>query len=136
LPLTQNCSAPRTNARAQLGEQILHGDLAQIGEDLCPIGVRTRAEAMVPCAQPRLTCPVHASPRTRAKPCTPTLVHARPCTVPAPIRARKLDRRASPDSLDPALSSDELCAARQAARALGHRGQTTPGHLHSIMCLG
>jgi hypothetical protein len=48
------------------GEQILHSNLAQIHEDLCPIGVRTWAEAMVPRVRPWLTPPVHARSRTRA----------------------------------------------------------------------
>jgi hypothetical protein len=125
-PLTRNHSAPRTNDRAQSWEQILHGDLAQIHEDLRPIGVRTRAEAMVPRARPRMTCLVHASPRTRVEPCAPVLVHARSCTMPAPIRVgkpRSYSLRASPDSPYPALSSGELCAARRVARALDHRGQ-------------
>jgi hypothetical protein len=55
----------------ELSRGILHGDLAQIRKDLCPIGVRTGANETMPCARPRLTCPVHASPRTHAEPCTP-----------------------------------------------------------------
>jgi hypothetical protein len=138
LPLTWNHSAPHANDRAQSGEQILHNDLAQIREDLRPISVRTRAETMAPRVRSLLTCPVHASTRTRTKPCVPVLVHARPCAAPASIRTGKpqsYSLRASPDSPSPALSSGELYAARQAARALDHRGQTTPGHLHSILCL-
>jgi hypothetical protein len=48
------------------GEQILHNDLAQIREDLCPIGVRTWAEATVPRVRPWLTPLVHARSCTRA----------------------------------------------------------------------
>jgi hypothetical protein len=43
---------PHTNDKAQLGEQILHSDLAQIREDLRPIDVRTRVEATVPRVRP------------------------------------------------------------------------------------
>jgi hypothetical protein len=75
--------------QSSVGEKILHGDLAQICEDLRPIGIRTRAEAMEPRVRPRLTCPVHDSPRTRAKSCAPALVHARPCTAPASIKSRE-----------------------------------------------
>jgi hypothetical protein len=119
--LTRNHSAPCTNDRAQSGEQILHGDLSQIREYLRPISVRTRAEA-------RCT-PARAPAPSRARP------HARSCTVPAPIRVgkpRPYFLCASPNSLDPAVSSGELCATRRAARALDHHGQTTPCHLHSI----
>jgi hypothetical protein len=62
---------PHTNDKAQLGEQILHSDIAQICEDLCPIGVRTRAEATVSRVRPWQTRPVHASSCTRAPQCTP-----------------------------------------------------------------
>jgi hypothetical protein len=48
------------------GEQILHSDLDQIHEDLCPISVRTWAEAMIPRVRPWLTPLVHARSRTRA----------------------------------------------------------------------
>jgi hypothetical protein len=37
---------PRINDKANIREQILHGDLAQIHEDMKPISVRTGAEAM------------------------------------------------------------------------------------------
>ena len=43
---------------------------------------------------------------------------------------------ASPVKYRPVSCSDELCAARQATRALGRHGQTTPGHPHSVPCLG
>ena len=36
---------------------------------------------------------------------------------------------------DPVLSSGKLCAARQATRALGRRGQAIPAHPRSISCL-
>jgi hypothetical protein len=79
--------------------------------------------------------------------------HARftPVRAPAPSRPRPPVHRAvsiragkpRPYSLcaslnfaSPALSSGELYAARQATRALGRRGQATPGHPHSIPCLG
>jgi hypothetical protein len=52
-------------------EQILHIDLAQIREDLRPIGVRTWAEAMVPRVRLWLTPLVHARSRTCAPQCTP-----------------------------------------------------------------
>jgi hypothetical protein len=51
-PLPETTQHPHTNDRAQSGEQILHGDLAQIRKDLCPIGVRTRAEETMPRARP------------------------------------------------------------------------------------
>ena len=41
----------------------------------------------MPRARLRLTCPVHANPRTQAEPCTPAPVHAHPCTMPVPLKA-------------------------------------------------
>jgi hypothetical protein len=79
-----------------------------------------------------------AHPRRAVRARAPAPVHTRPCTTPAPIRAgkpRPYFLRASPNSSDPTLSSGELCVARQATRELGHRGQTTIVHLHSILCL-
>jgi hypothetical protein len=55
------------------GEQILHSDLAQIHEDLRPIGVRTWVEATVPRVRPWLTPLVH----TRSRTCAPQRTHAR-----------------------------------------------------------
>jgi hypothetical protein len=49
---TTHCTQPKTprlphkNDKAYIREQILHCDLAQIREDMKPIGVRTGAEAM------------------------------------------------------------------------------------------
>jgi hypothetical protein len=49
---TTHCTWPKTprlphiNDKAYIREQILHDDLAQIREDMKPIGVRTGAEAM------------------------------------------------------------------------------------------
>jgi hypothetical protein len=80
---------PHTNDKAQSGEQILHGDLAQIHEDLCPIGVRTRAEATVPRVRPWLTRSVHASSITHAPQCTPARTR-RSTTACAPRRAYKV----------------------------------------------
>jgi hypothetical protein len=64
-------------------EQILHSDLAQIREDLRPIGVRTWAEAMVPRVRPWLTPLVHARSCTRAPqhPLARSLIHGRLCTA-------------------------------------------------------
>jgi hypothetical protein len=88
---------------------------------------------------PRLTCPVHASPRTRAEPCAPAPVHARPYTVHTPLKAtprtRNTSLRACPHCPGLVLSSGELCAARQATRALCHHGQATFVHPCSIPCL-
>jgi hypothetical protein len=50
--MTTHCTQPKTprlphiNDKAYIKEQILHGDLAKIREDMKPIGVRTGAEAM------------------------------------------------------------------------------------------
>jgi hypothetical protein len=68
--------------------KILHSDLAQIFEDLRPIGVRTRAEATVPHVRPWLTRPVHAISRTRAPQCTPARAR-RSTTARAPHRGYK-----------------------------------------------
>jgi hypothetical protein len=95
---------PHTNDKAQLGEQILHGDLAQIREDLRPIGVRTRAETTAPRVRPWLTRPVHASSRTRAQPCTPARTR-RYTAARAPRRAYKASQglgRTSPRTFSPA----------------------------------
>jgi hypothetical protein len=82
--------------------------------------------------------PVHAPPPSRARP----RAHDGPgppvhCVVSIRVgKPRSYSLRASLNFASPALSSGELCAARQATRALGRRGQTTPGHPHSISCLG
>jgi hypothetical protein len=81
-----------------------------------------------PVRAPASSC---ARPSARAGPCPP--VHRA-----ASIRAGKPLSYSLCDSLDfssPALSSGELYATRHAARALGRRGQTTPGNPHSISCL-
>jgi hypothetical protein len=80
----------------------------------------------------RAPAPSRARPRALAGPRLP-VHHA------ASIRAgkpRPYSLRASLNLSSPALSSDELCAARQATRALDHRGLTPPSHPHSISCLG
>jgi hypothetical protein len=52
----------------------------------------------MPRARPRLTCPVHARPRTRAEPCTPTrpLWSMPPVQRAAPLKATL--ERATPHS--------------------------------------
>jgi hypothetical protein len=52
------------------------------------IGIRTRAEATVPCVRPCLTRPVHAHSRTRAPQCTPARARWS-TTARAPCRAYK-----------------------------------------------
>jgi hypothetical protein len=130
LSLTRNRSAPRTNDRAQSGEQILHSDLAQIREDLRPISVRTRAEAMVPRARSRPTCPVHASPRTRAKPYAPAC-HAGPCPPVHRACAYKeqggLSRTPSMPHLTP--QTLHLAPASSAPPAKQHEHSTTVDRL-------
>jgi hypothetical protein len=108
---------------------------------ICTLGVRTWAKTMAPCVRSRLTRPVHASSRTRAQLGTPR-AHAGPCLPvhhATSIRAgkpRPYSLCASLNLSSPTLSSDELCAARQATRVLGRRGQTPASHPHSISCLG
>jgi hypothetical protein len=74
---TTPCTLPETprlphiNDKAYIREQILHVYLAQIREDVRPIGFRTGAEETMPRARPRLTRPVHASPRARTGPRPP-----------------------------------------------------------------
>jgi hypothetical protein len=113
---------PHTNDKAQSGEQIIHSDLAQIREDLRPIGVRTQAEATAPCVRPRLTCPVHTSSRTRAQPCT--LAHRRRSTTAhAPRRAYKAAQGlgyTSPRALSPARAKVHRTSPR-ARRATAHQ---------------
>jgi hypothetical protein len=70
------------------GEQILHSELAQIREDLRPIGIRTWAEATVPHVRPWLTPLVHARSRTNAPQCAPAR-DRRSMTARAPRRAYK-----------------------------------------------
>jgi hypothetical protein len=70
------------------GEQILHSDLAQIREDLRPIGVRTWVEATVPRVRPWLTPLVHTHSRTRA-PQRPPACARRSTAARAPCRAYK-----------------------------------------------
>jgi hypothetical protein len=136
---------PHTNDKAQSGEQILHGDLAQIHEDLCPIGVRTRAEATVPRVRPWLTRSVHASSITHAPQCTPARTR-RSTTACAPRRAYKVAQglgRTSPRALSPArakvhrtLPRARHATARQATRASATEAsslQPLPSHAsHSV----
>jgi hypothetical protein len=77
-PLPKTARSPYTKDKAMSGEQILHSDLAQIREDLRPIGVRTWVEATVPRVRPWLTRLVHARSHARAR----SPVHGRPCTAP------------------------------------------------------
>jgi hypothetical protein len=75
---TTPCTLPKTarlphiNDNACIREQILHCDLAQIREDMRPIGIRTRAEETVP----------------RVRPCWHA--HCTPARAPALSRARPL----------------------------------------------
>jgi hypothetical protein len=72
----------------------------------------------MPRARPRLTCPVHASPRTRAEPCAPArLLRSMPpvhCThvFKSHPQMRNTSLRACPHCPGPVLSSGKLCAAR------------------------
>jgi hypothetical protein len=128
---------PHTNDKAQSGEQILHSDLAQIREDLRPIGVRTRAEATVPRVRSWLTRPVHASLCTGDQQCTPACAH-RSTTARAPRRAYKATQGlgcTSPRALSPArakvhrtLPRARRTTSRQATRA----SATTASSLQSL----
>jgi hypothetical protein len=117
------------------GEQILHGDLAQIREDLHPIGVRTRAEATVPRVRPWLTPPVHARSRTRTPQCTPTRVR-RSTAARAPRRAYKAARslghtspcahKSCPSQRSPEFALSTPCHRPPSFPSLGRRGQLPP----------
>jgi hypothetical protein len=111
---------PHTNYKAQSGEQILHGDLAQVREGLRPISVRIRAEATAPRVRTWLTRPVHASSRTRAQPSTPARTRWS-TTARAPVQGLG---RASPRALSVARAKvhrtsprARRATARQATRA-------------------
>jgi hypothetical protein len=109
------------------GEQILHSDLAQIREDLRPIGVRTWAEATVPRVQPWLTPLVHARSCTSARRSTATR---------APCRAYK----AAPSLGHPSPRAPKSCLSQRSPEfapstplhrppsfpSLGRRGQLPP----------
>jgi hypothetical protein len=117
------------------GEQILHSDLAQIREDLRPIGVRTWAEATVPRVRQWLTPPVHARSLTRAPQRTPARAR-RSTTARAPRHAYK----AAPSLSHPSPRALKSCPSQRSpefARStphrrppsfpiLGHRGQLPP----------
>ena len=80
----------------------------------------------------RAPAPSWARPRAHAGPCLP-VHHATSIRAGKP---RPYSLCASLNLSSPALSSDELCAARQTTRVLGRRGQTPASHPHSISCLG
>jgi hypothetical protein len=117
------------------GEQILHSDLAQIGEDLRPIGVRTWAEATVPHVRPWLTPLVHARSRTRAPPCTPTRAR-RSTATRAPRRAYKAAPslghpsphapKSCPSQRSPEFAPSTPCHRPPSFPSLDRRGQLPP----------
>jgi hypothetical protein len=114
---------------------MLHSDLAQIREDLRPIGVRTWAEAMVPRVRPWLTHPVHAISRTHAPQCTPARAR-RSMTASAPRCAYKATQASAvpPRALSSPARAQVRRTSPRARRAtarhhhpsLGHRGQLPP----------
>jgi hypothetical protein len=114
------------------GEQILQSDLAQIREDLRPIGVRTRAEATVPRVRPWLTPPVHARSCTRAPQCTPTRAR-RSTATRASCRAYKAApslghtspraRKFCPSQGSPEFAPSTSRHCPPSFLGLGHRGQ-------------
>jgi hypothetical protein len=128
-------NSSHTKDKALAGEQILHGDLAQIRKDLRPIGVRTRAEATVPRVRPWLTPPVHARSRTRAPLCTPARTR-RSTTARAPRHAYKaapsLGRtsprahKSCPSQGSPEFAPSTPCHRPPSFPSLGHRGQLPP----------
>jgi hypothetical protein len=118
--LLETARLPHINDKACIREQILHSDLAQICEDMRPIGVRTRAEEIVPRARPRLTCPVHAGPRARSGPRPP--VHRARAFKSHP-RTRNTSLHACPHCPGLVLSTGELCAARPSHPNADHHGQ-------------
>jgi hypothetical protein len=116
-------------------EQILHSDLAQIREDLRPIGVITWAEATVPRVRPWLTPLVHARSRTRAP--QPLPVRARRSTAGcAPRRAYKaapsLDHpsprahKSSPSQRSPEFAPSTPHHCPPSFPSLSRRGQLSP----------
>jgi hypothetical protein len=106
------------------GEQILHSDLAQIREDLRPIGVRTWAEATVPRVRPWLTPLVHVRSRTRAPPCTPA--RARLSTAAcAPHRAYK----AAPSLGHPSSRAHKSCPSQRSPEICPEHAAPPPAKL-------
>jgi hypothetical protein len=116
-------------------EQILHSDLAQIREDLRPIGVRTWAEATVPHVRLWLTPPVHTRSRTCAPQCTPA--HARWSTAArAPCRAYKAApslghtspraHKSCPSQRSPEFAPSTPHHRPPSFPSLGRRGQLPP----------
>jgi hypothetical protein len=107
------------------GEQILHSDLAQIREDLHPIGIRTWAEATVPRVRPWLTPLVHARSRTRA-PERPRARARRFMAARAPRRAYK----AAPSLGHTSPRAHKSCPSQRspefAPRAPRHRPPSFP----------
>jgi hypothetical protein len=99
-----------TKDKALSGEQILHSDLAQIHEDLRPIGVRTRTEATVPHVRPWLTPLVHARSRTALP-----NARSRALAVPQPPVHRAVPIK------QPRASAIPPCALTSPARAKDHR---------------
>jgi hypothetical protein len=113
-------------------EQILHSDLAQIREDLRPIGVRTWAEATIPRVRPWLTPLVHARSRTRAPERPPA--HARRSTAAwAPRHAYKAAlslghpspraHKSCPSQRSPEFAPSTPRHRPPSFPSLGHRGQ-------------
>jgi hypothetical protein len=116
-------------------EQILHSNLAQIREDLRPIGVRTWAEATVPRVRPWLTPLVHARSRTRA-PQRPPARARRSTAACAPRRAYKAApslghpspraHKSCPSQRSPEFAPSTLRHRPPSFPSLGRRGQLLP----------
>jgi hypothetical protein len=137
-PVNKIYKPPHINDKGRSDEEISQRDHGHNREDLEPMSARTWPLSPLPRARRHAQAPERAL----------ALPHARPEHVseqPSAELARALkdhpwtrhtSLHACPRCPDLVLSSGELCAARQATRALGRRGQATPADLRSISCLG
>jgi hypothetical protein len=111
-------------------EQILHSDLAQIREDLRPIGVRTWAEATVPRVQPWLTPPVHTRSRTRGRgpPVRRVVPIKQPRALTIPPRALTSPVQAKDHRNSPRAHRATSRQAFRASAAVASSPQSRPSH--------
>jgi hypothetical protein len=137
-PVNKIYKPPHINDKGRSGEEISQRDHGHNREYLEPMSALTWSLSTLPRARRRAQAPEHALALPRAR---PERVSEQPSAELALAlkdhpRTRHTSLHACPRCPDPVLSSSELCAARQATRALGRRGQATPAHLRLISCLG
>jgi hypothetical protein len=137
-PVNKIYKPPHINDKGRSCEEISQRDHGHNREDLEPMSAWTWPLFALPRARRCAQAPERALVLPRARPehmSEQPLVELAHALKDHP-RTRHTSLHACPRCPNPVLSSGELCAARQATRALGRRGQATPAHLRLISCLG